>query len=353
MARAPRTPKAPPIAEGAPAEPDLAPGAPAPREATTLIGHRDAAARIAASFAESPPQALLLEGPRGIGKATLAFRLAKALLSSAAPPTPDLGSDPNGRAAAQVSAGTHPSLMHITRLWDEKNKRFRADLTVEAVRRIVPFLGATAAGGAWRIVIVDAADDMNISAANALLKNLEEPPRQTLFVLIAHVAGRVLPTLRSRCRAVRLRPLSRDEVAEALTLHGANPALADASEGSVRRALLLASAGAELVDKAQRLLSPRALADPTAHLLLADEAASRRDDAFAAVVDLIFDALATRGRSGAGRLPADVLDAYAALYLEAAAERRRIEIFNLDKREYVLNLLARFAQADRAARTAA
>ncbi|MBJ3774712.1 DNA polymerase III subunit delta' [Acuticoccus mangrovi] len=347
MARAPRAA----ADEGVPAEPDLLDNAPPPREATALFGHREAAARLASAFADAPPQAILLEGPRGIGKATFAFRLAKALLGqlpgSALPP--DFASEPDGRAARQVSAGTHPGVLHLTRPWDERAKRFKGELTVDVVRRIVPFLGSTAADGGWRVVIVDAMDDANLNAANALLKSLEEPPRRTLFILVSHVAGRVLATIRSRCRVIRLRPLGHDDMVAALNHLGVDPALAEAGEGAPRRALMLAEAGADMVRTARRLLRPSEMRDVRHHHTLAELAAQRRDDQFATVLDLVLEAMAARVREGADRLPLPALNAYAEAYLAATSERRRIEVFNLDRKEMVLALCARLAEADRAA----
>ncbi|UOM34575.1 DNA polymerase III subunit delta' [Acuticoccus sp. I52.16.1] len=349
MARAPRAPK--PM-EGAPAEPDMLDNAPPPREAQTLVGHGEAVGRLMEAFAAgTPPQAILLEGPRGIGKATLAFRLARALLSTlpGQPLPDDLWDDPQSRTAHQVAAGTHPGLVHLTRPWDEKGKKFKSELTVDEVRRIVPFLGSTAADGGWRVVIVDAVDDMNINASNALLKALEEPPRRTLFILVAHVSGRVMATIRSRCRAIRMRPLSEDEVRGALNALRADPSTAKLGEGSVRRALGLANAGADVVRSAQRLLAPSMVRDIRAQHQLAEMAAQRRDDAFATVLELVLDAIAGRAKHGAGRLPLPALDTYAALYLSVTDDRRRIEVFNLDRKEMVLAVLSRLSAADKAA----
>lgn len=349
MARAPRPPKEEP---GVPAEPDLLENAPPPRENPNLFGHRAAVERIAAAFASNPPQGLLLEGPRGIGKATLAFHLARALLSTVPgrPLPPDLAVDPEGRAARQVTAGTHAGLLHLMRPWDFKEKRYRRDIAVDDVRRIVSFLGSTAADGGWRVIIVDAVDDLNASSANALLKSLEEPPPRAVFVLIAHASGRVLPTIRSRCRTVRLRPLAEEDVRAALTALDADPRLAALSDGSVRRALVLAEAGADAIERARRLLSPEGMRDPRQHHALAEIAAARKGELFPVVADLVLDAMAERVRRGAGRLPLELLDAYAATYLSATADRRRVEVFNLDRREVVLDLCARLAAADRAAR---
>lgn len=345
MARAPRAV----AVEGAPAEPDLLDNAPPPREADTLVGHREARRSIAGAFETSPPQALLLEGPRGIGKATLAFRLAKTLLSGHEV-TEAFASDPQARAVRQISAGTDASLLHLTRAYDEKAKRFKTELSVDTVRRIVPFLGSSAAGGGWRVVIVDAVDDMNLNAANALLKSLEEPPRRTLFLLVAHVSGRVLPTIRSRCRAVRMRPLPMEDIAAVLTHLGADPSLADAAEGSVRTALSLSAAGADAVRAAQRILAGRI--DTRQRFALADLAAQRRGEYFVVISDLALDALADRARRAAAAAPLATVDAYAVTYLEALAERRRVEIFNLDRKEFMLSLADRLARADAAARSA-
>jgi DNA polymerase-3 subunit delta' len=342
----PRTPRAAP-AEAIPPEPDALEGTPLPRETAVLFGHGEAVERLAAAFRAKPPQAILLEGPRGVGKATLAFRLAKALVTGA-PLAPDLASDPGDRAVRQVAAGTHPGVLHLARPWDTEKKRFRTDLTVDEVRRIVPFLGATAASDGWRVVVVDAVDDLNQSAANAIPKSLEEPPRRTVFILLAHVAGRVLPTVRSRTQAVRLRPLAEADLVAALRALGADESLAAAGDGSVRRALVLAAAGADLVRTATRLLTPAAVRDPSGHHVLA-EIAARKGGEFDVVADLLLETIAARARSGTERLPLATLAAYAALHLEAAAERRRIEAFNLDKREAILALMARLAAADRAA----
>ncbi|XWN29105.1 MAG: DNA polymerase III subunit delta' [Devosia sp.] len=346
MARAPRTLKSEAVA--APAEPDLLDGVSPPREAAEIVGHNEARALIEEAFARSAPQALLLVGPRGIGKATLAFRLARTLLTDT-PVTAKLESDPDHRASHQIGAGTHPGLLHLTRPYDEKTKRNKADLTVDVVRRVVPFLGGTAASGGWRVVIVDAVDDLNPNAANALLKSLEEPPRKTLFVLIAHIAGKVLPTLRSRCRAITLRPLTDEDVAAVLSHMDRNKGLATEAEGSVRRALAMDGAGADVIARARRLLTPEAMKDLRQHHALADLAAQRRDDNFAVIVDLVLDTFAARARAGAATLPPEALNAYAAVFMGALKERRGVEILNLDRKEFVLSLCTALADADRLA----
>ncbi|MEM0907516.1 MAG: DNA polymerase III subunit delta', partial [Pseudomonadota bacterium] len=244
-----------------------------------------------------------------------------------------------------VSAGSHPSLLHLTRAYDDKTKRFKSELSVDTVRRIVPFLGTSAAGNGWRVVIVDAVDDLNINAANALLKSLEEPPRRTLFFLVAHVAGRVLPTIRSRCQTVRLRPLSETEVADVLRHLGADESVADLAQGSVQRALTLSSSGPDAVRTAQRLLNG-SLRDPRPRFQLADLASEKRGEYFQVVADLTLEAIATRARQSAAQAPLEALNALAQAYLSALAERRRVEVFNLDRKEYMLALCDRLAHAE-------
>ena len=131
--------------------------------------------------------------------------------------------DPASSLYRQVASGAHPSLLHLTRPFDEKNKKFKTALTVDEIRRVGRFLSLTAHDGGYRIVIVDPADDMNTNAANALLKNLEEPPSRTLFVLVAHSLGRLLPTIRSRCQIVRLQPLGDADLLAALAAIGKAP----------------------------------------------------------------------------------------------------------------------------------
>jgi len=160
--------------------------------------------------------AWLLTGPRGVGKATLAYRIARFVLAGggaeqggglfgeSVPGSLDV--DAENHAARLMLAGSHPSLKVLERQENDKGKLAK-EITVDQVRALIPFLGTTPADGGWRVVIVDAADDMNRQAANALLKMLEEPPAKTLFLLSSHAPGRLLPTIRSRCRRLVLAPL--------------------------------------------------------------------------------------------------------------------------------------------------
>jgi DNA polymerase-3 subunit delta' len=229
---------------------------PAPRETADLIGH-DVAERalLTAWHSGRMSHAWLLTGPKGIGKATLAFRFARFVLAQAdgdglfGDAVESLAVDPDDPVFKQVAAGSQPNLLTIERSWDDKAKRLRRDVTVGDTAPLRTFVGNTAAAAGWRVVVIDAVDDMNRNAANAILKMLEEPPRRVLFLLVAHAAGRVLPTIRSRCRELRLTPLSDDQVQSRLAelLPAADDdtrrLAARLGEGSLGRAVHVAEQG--------------------------------------------------------------------------------------------------------------
>ncbi len=245
-----------------------------PRCNPDLIGHAGAERTLTEAFASGRmAHAWMLCGPRGIGKATLAYRFARQVLAStgggageggglfgaAAPAASDPRSDPAHPVFQRVAVESHLDLLTVERRGNEKTGRMGDEIVIEDVRRIGDFLSKTSAEGGWRVVVVDAADELNRNAANALLKWLEEPPRRVLMLLVVHNPGRVLPTLRSRCRRLTLRPLDTATVDRRLA--DARPdlsvddrrMLADLSEGSLSRALALADPdGLEL---GRRLLS--------------------------------------------------------------------------------------------------
>src|SRR5436305_3181142 len=193
-------------------------GAPAPRANPDLFGHEAAETALSRLFGQHRlPHALLLTGPRGIGKATLAFRLARFVLArSTGELEPGLFGDVAGEGLAvppdsgvfrRVASGGHADLLTVERAYDPRRRRLRGEIVVDDVRAIASFLRLTPAEGGWRVVIVDGADEMNRNAANSLLKILEEPPRRAVLLLVAHSPGRLLPTIRSRCRRFPLTPL--------------------------------------------------------------------------------------------------------------------------------------------------
>jgi len=220
---------------------------PAPRANPDLVGHAAAECRLR-RLAEAGrlPHAMLLCGPRGIGKATLAFRLARFLLARGAASGGGLAIDPASGVFQRVAAGGHADLLTIERAYDPRRRRVRGEIVVEDAREITGFFRLTAAEEGWRIVIVDGAEEMNRSAGNALLKILEEPPQRALLVLVSHSPGQLLPTIRSRCRRLALAALERPLVIQLLERYRPDidqsdaSALAALAEGSIGRALELA-----------------------------------------------------------------------------------------------------------------
>ncbi|GGB44711.1 DNA polymerase III subunit delta' [Roseibium aquae] len=272
-------------------EVDALAGLALPREQEVLIGHEDPERKLLDAYrSQRLHHALLLGGPKGIGKATLAFRFARFMLAHPdrfgreVAAARDLSIPDDHRIARQVAGGGHPNLLHLRRPWDEKRKRFKSELPVDEVRRTVAFFGSTASAESWRVCIVDAADDMNSSSANALLKILEEPPERCLFLVLSHTPGRILPTIRSRCRRLDLAPLPEPDLAHGLeTLAGdwiSDPAdLSDATrfaEGSLRSALLLLSGdGLTIARGLGPLIEAPSRPDPAALHGLADLVAAR------------------------------------------------------------------------------
>ncbi|RJL00517.1 DNA polymerase III subunit delta', partial [Paracoccus siganidrum] len=223
-------------------EPDRVPGAPHPRHSPRVIGQDGAIAEfVDAARGGRLHHGWLLTGPRGTGKATLAWAIARWLLSGMA--GDDLSVPEDAPEARRVSALSEPRLQLIRRPWDDKAGRLRAEITVDEIRRLLSFFHLSSAEGGHRIAIIDAADELNTAAANALLKVLEEPPKDALILLVAHQPARLLPTIRSRCRTLRLAPLAPAQMTRVLAGMGIDEdaeALAALSDGSVGEALRLA-----------------------------------------------------------------------------------------------------------------
>lgn len=173
-------------------------GVAVPAQCEAVVGHEQALQRLFESYRIGRMHhAWLISGPRGVGKASLASLFAKYMFCNPDPANLSGGFDPESISLPQhrqVAQGAHPQLLHLTRPWDDKAKRFKSQLSVDEIRRTQGFYGMTAGAGGWRITIVDAADEMNASAANALLKVLEEPPSRSLFFVLSHSTGKLLAT---------------------------------------------------------------------------------------------------------------------------------------------------------------
>ncbi len=351
---------------------------PLPRENPDLVGQEGAETVLLDAYRSGRlPHAWLLTGPRGIGKATLAFRFARFVFQQsadagglfAAPPT-SLAVDPGQPAFRRVASGGHADLLLIERGYDSKRKRFRSEIVVDDVRAIGEFLHLTPAEGGWRIVIVDGADEMNRNAANALLKVLEEPSERALLLITSVSTGRLLPTIRSRCRHLAMKPIADPELAGLLAKY--RPDLSDElsglvrlANGSVGRALELASAGG--LGLYRELLG--LIASPTPDGAGVDAFADRlgrvnAEDSFRLVAELLPDWLArmvTRAAGGQGGASPEERAAWARLGAKAGAGVDRwaelweklnrlfdlVDAVNLDRKQAVLNAFFALDEASR------
>jgi DNA polymerase III subunit delta' len=334
--------------------------APPPRETTALFGHADAERTLLAAYRSGRmPHAWLIGGPAGIGKATLAYRVARFVLahpdSSAqeVQAAQTLTLDRAHPLARQVAAQAHPDVLTLERTAGPSGA-VRSVITVDDVRRTVGFFGSTAGAGGWRICIVDSADDLqNPQGANALLKVLEEPPSRALFLLVSHAPGRLLATIRSRCRRLTLRPLEAAEVAQAAAQALERDAgdsevikAAAAAQGSVARAtMLLGGAALAVRDRMIELLSRLPRIDPQALHALGDTLGRSEDAVFNTFVETIQDWLSAqldvRGAQAARLAPvAEVWEK-----LDRAA--RDVEVFNLDRKPMVFAVFGLLAEAAR------
>ena len=227
---------------------------------TPLLGHDSAVAAFRSGLDSGRlHHAWLITGPEGIGKALFADKAAlRVLAEGAGPPLAASGLDvPDEHPSAKlVAAGSHPDLMRLERLTKESGTELARSITVDQVRRLQRLFSTTASMSPWRVVIIDSVDDLERNAANALLKNLEEPPPSTVFLLVSHSPERLLPTIRSRCRVLRLAPLNSDAMASALRVAAPDAdeeeirTLVEVGEGAPGRAIAFRGLDIETLDQA-------------------------------------------------------------------------------------------------------
>ncbi len=347
---------------------DRVDGWPAPEEQPVWYGDRGVERALLDGYRSGRMHhAWLIGGAKGIGKATLAYRFARFVLAhpdpSTAPDADDLTVPETSPAFRKVANRAHPNLLILERPWDTDKKRFRTELTVPEIRKTVSFFGSTSGEAGWRIAVVDPADDLNQSAANALLKVLEEPPTRSLFLIVSHAPGRALATIRSRCRRLEVPPLSHEAIATALSAHGVaeqeDIALAaELADGSLRRAIELAEGeGIDTYRALARLLARLPDLDIGEVHDFADSVTGRgNDDGWRAFRDLMADWLSRRVRgadepeTGIALAPAAraaPLERWAEVWETLRASAEQTDDLNLDRKRTVLSTLMALARAIR------
>ena len=328
-----------------------------PRETAVLFGHSDAEAALLDAYKGGRiPHAWLIGGPPGIGKATLAYRLARFVLAHPDPNTPavhkttSLAVDPENPVARRIAAQAQGDLLVLERVINEQTGKLYTVIRVDDVRRSVSFFGSTAGEGGWRIAIVDAVDELQREGANALLKVLEEPPARTLLLLVSHAQGRELPTIRSRCRRLLLRPLDAADVTRAVaaaTGRGADDAdvkqAASAADGSVARALgLLDGPALALRQRVLDLFAQLPDPDPRAlHALGGSEPQTLH-----AFMDMVNGWLSAQLGGDAGKVRHMARTAEVWEKVNRAA--REVETYNLERKPLVFAVFGLLAEAARA-----
>lgn len=265
--------------------------------------------------------AWLLAGPRGVGKASFAHAAARRVLAEAAGPTidlPGIETSDDHAIVKLVEAGSHPDMRRLVRLTNEKTGNLSRSIKVEQIRELGEFMGMTAGLSAWRVVLIDSVDDLETSGANALLKILEEPPANTLFFLVSHAPGRLLPTIRSRCRRLEFTALDDDAMTSVLETHASSVTGAERARiiamsfGSAGRALAFAELGlAKLEDAALAILRQGDPTNARRSELAQDLGKKASADRYAAFLELAPSLIAREARSLSGDRLERALDAYA------------------------------------------
>jgi len=327
---------------------------PHPREVFDLQGHEAPEAAFEDARARGRlHHAWLLTGPEGVGKATFAYRAARRLLGAPADLRHGaLGVDPAHPVSRQVLGRAHPDLLVLERIGEDGKPR--KAIPVDEARRLSEFFSKSPAAAPHRVAIVDAADDLNVNAANALLKTLEEPPPKGVLLMVAHSPGRLLPTIRSRCRRLAFAALGQEEAAAFVRARAEVSAeaalrLAQMAGGAPGRALGLAAAEALMLDDAAReLLADLPRVDEAMALSLADrfrggEGQGQFNLLFERLAERLRSQVAARARDGQG-----ALDRWAQAWETLQRLPREVEALNLDRTDALFTALAELRRAAQA-----
>jgi DNA polymerase-3 subunit delta' len=324
----------------------------------SLFGHSEAERALLEAYRGGRmPHAWLIGGPPGIGKATLAFRMARFVLAHPDPAdravqqARSLAVSPEHPAARKIANLSHSGLLLLRREINEETGKLYKDIRVEDVRRALGFFGRTAGESGWRVAIIDSVDELNAAGENTILKILEEPPANSLLLLVSHAPGRVLPTIRSRCRRLILRPLADDDIALAVaSVADRKPddedvvAASQLAEGSVARAVtLLDEEAREMRRRIGALLQRLPALDARALHALGDALGGADPRAFEAFMDSVNAWLSAqlRAQPQDPRRLARLADAWERAN-RAAAEA---EAFNLDRKPLIFSMFGQLAQA--------
>ncbi len=316
-------------------EPNQLEGVPLPESRTAVVGHEAARERVMAALDSARlPGGLLLHGPRGVGKATLAFDIARKVFERTGDESPE-------HIAAQVAAGGYPNLRVLRKAPRDTGKGFYTAIRVEDVRGLIGESRMTRGRAGFRIVIVDSIDDCNPSSANALLKILEEPPAETLFILVSHRPGGLLPTIRSRTQQVAMRPISDDDVRQVLVDGPGIDAAVELAAGRPRRGFEALALGSNAGLTALRgWLKGPGNGPAAVHLSVADQLAADKDGAaYAFGREMLGDWIA-REATGAAEAGARARLASAQeLWDKATAQFADADEYNLDARQTLITLM--------------
>ena len=340
--------------------------APIAAQADTHDGHFIGHDAIEAGFLDAyrsgrMPHAWILAGLEGIGKAGFALRAARFLLanpdasSAAVRHAHSLDVSPDNPAARRVAARAHTDLFFLESESDGEKKTKSGAIPVEDVRKMLGFFSSTAGEGGWKIAIIDSLDDLKSSAANALLKMLEEPPPRSLFLMVSHNPGRLLPTIRSRCHMVRFKPLSESEIVTALSPYSSvtdQKLLSDAARrggGSVKRAMTYLDAERmAMVHDIETTLARLPDLDRKHLLAMADHFAKKDGaESFALFIETVDEWIASTCRADA-QSGHHALRALAELWEKFTVNARMTDIYNLDRRPFFITMMNDLADAMKA-----